>query len=143
MNIFGKVGDSITATSKGVADKAKSASEINGMKKQIQQEEQKVLKYYQTIGQRYYDENAENPNAKYYDIMCEIKQISERNERLKFKINQIRGIKVCPNCGAEINNDFIFCGICGTKLPEPPKEDETDINEQNYDSVPIEVEVVN
>lgn len=30
------------------------------------------------------------------------------------------GYRFCPYCGAELAEDFSFCGVCGRRLPERP-----------------------
>lgn len=36
--------------------------------------------------------------------------------------------RVCPNCGAPVDDDYIFCISCGARLPEVAVDDENDVN---------------
>ena len=31
-------------------------------------------------------------------------------------------MKQCPNCGAELSDDAVFCSYCGSRLETPPPE---------------------
>ena len=120
MGVMEKVGETITTTSKDVATKYKFAGDINKIKRQITYEEEKINDFYLQLGKRYYIQNSAKPNDEEYGRLCnEIEVCSARIERLKQEIYVMKGIKVCKNCGAAVNDNFLFCGVCGSKLPDP------------------------
>lgn len=118
MGIFEKVGGTITSTSKGMADKAKSISDLNKIRKQIFDEEEKVKGIYAEIGKKYFAEVGDNPDPKYSKLFADANFYNGIITNLKQQFNTMKGVKVCENCGAEVNVNFAFCGLCGAKLPE-------------------------
>ncbi len=118
MGVFEKVGDTISSTSKDVVNKAKFAGDVTKIKKQITYEEEKVIDFYTQLGKSYYNDNSEHPDSRYSNLCNEVEICIARIERLKQQIYSIKGVKVCKNCGAVVNDSFLFCGVCGTKLPE-------------------------
>ena len=40
-----------------------------------------------------------------------------RIKKMKFELQSLKGVKVCPKCQSEVMDKFQFCGVCGAKLP--------------------------
>ncbi len=124
MGVFDKVGDTLSSVSKDVVNKAKTGSDVNKIKQQIVYEEERITDFYTQLGKIYYTDKSANPTEQYAKMCSEIESRTARVERLKMQINNLKGIKICKNCGSVVANNFTFCGICGTKLPEEvPDED--------------------
>ena len=112
MGIFDKVGETINTT----ADKAKSISELSNLKKRLQYEEERIEEIFSEIGKKYFEEPVQN--KKLLDSLCEdIITRQKRVKRMNFELNELKGIKVCEHCGTQIDEKFMFCGVCGAKLP--------------------------
>ncbi|HNX63776.1 MAG TPA: zinc ribbon domain-containing protein [Oscillospiraceae bacterium] len=112
MGIFDKVGETINTT----ADKAKSISELSNLKKRLQYEEERIEEIFSEIGKKYFEEPIQN--KKLLDSLCEdIITRQKRIKRMNFELNELKGIKVCEHCGTQIDEKFMFCGVCGAKLP--------------------------
>ena len=112
MGIFDKVGETINTT----ADKAKSISELSNLKKRLQYEEERIEEIFSEIGKKYFEEPVQN--KKLLDSLCEdIITRQKRIKRMNFELNELKGIKVCEHCGTQIDEKFMFCGVCGAKLP--------------------------
>jgi hypothetical protein len=124
MGIFDKVGE----TGKGVADKAKNITEISNMKRKIAYEQERIVEIFTDIGRKYYKNHEEDPQV--LQALCE--DIDTRRRRIKkmhFEMNTMRGYKVCPKCDSEINEKFLFCGVCGAKLPNPEDIDKLSLED--------------
>ena len=112
MGIFDKVGETINTT----ADKAKSISELSNLKKRLQYEEERIEEIFSEIGKKYFEEPVQN--KKLLDSLCEdIVTRQKRIKRMNFELNELKGIKVCEHCGTQIDEKFMFCGVCGAQLP--------------------------
>lgn len=122
MGILEKVGGTIASTGKGMADKAKtsisSMSDLSKIKRQIVVEEEKVKGIYAEIGKKYFNEVHDCPDAKYSKLFADANFYNGIIENLNQQLNVMKGVKVCENCGAEVNVNFAFCGLCGAKLPQ-------------------------
>lgn len=113
MGIFNKVGETINTT----ADMAKNMSETGNIKRRLQYEEERIEEIFSDIGRKYF----EDPVAHKVEIdgMCDdIKTRKRRISRIKLELNQIKGIKICEKCGAQVDEKYTFCGVCGAKLPD-------------------------
>ena len=42
-------------------------------------------------------------------------------ENLKAQINDLKGVKTCPGCGADVPLGAAFCSACGSKVEDPVK----------------------
>ena len=50
-------------------------------------------------------------------LLNEIVQCKQHIEETKEKINQLKNISICPECGAEVERGKNFCGKCGKPMP--------------------------
>ena len=123
--------DMFTNASKTVSDQAKSASEVNNLKRKILYEEERIVEVFADIGKKYYKNPDEDPAV--LKALCD--DVDTRRKRIKqmrFELNSIRGYKICPKCDAEVNEKFQFCGVCGARLPEADDEDMTSMESNDY-----------
>ena len=118
MSVLDKVGDTLSSVSKDVVGKVKSGSDISKIKQQIVYEEERILDFYTQLGKHYYVDKTSNASEQYAKLCQEIDERSERIVRLKKQINSLKGIKICSSCGSVVTNNFLFCGLCGFKLPD-------------------------
>ena len=132
MGVFDKMGGAISNVSKDVVDKVKSNNDIGKLKQQIEYEEAKIYDGYIELGKSFYENRAAKMNDAAEKICAEIDARLSRISRIKIQINDLKGIKICPECGATITNNFLFCGLCGAKLPESTDE----LNKQAVDVHP-------
>lgn len=92
MDLFEKVGETITSKGKDVADKAKDMAEIASLRNQIAACEDVIRKNYLEIGKLYYEQFKE---AEYNDFAEQCTAISNAKngvEALEEKIKNIKGV---------------------------------------------------
>lgn len=127
MKIFEKVGES----GRGVADKAKNITEISNMKRKIIYEEERINEIFADIGKKYYKHRLNAVGG--FDAICEdIDTRRHRIKKMKYEINLMRGFKVCTKCDSEISEKFMYCGVCGAKLPDPDDESFSVLEDEEY-----------
>lgn len=118
VSILDKIGD----VSRGASDKAKSISEANNLKRKILYEEERIVEIFGDIGKKYYKTRNEDPEG--LKALCDdIDTRRRRIRKMRYELNGIRGYKICPQCSAEVNERFQFCGRCGARLPDVEDED--------------------
>lgn len=122
MGVFDKMSGAISNVSKDVADKVKTNSDLNKLKQQIAYEEDKLYNDYVELGKYTYANKPPKMSEECEKICEDIKSRLSRIERINVQINDLKGVKVCSECGATIANNFVFCGICGAKLPVATNE---------------------
>lgn len=124
MAFFEKMSETLTVKGKGMADKAKELAEVNHLNGQINTQKNTAEKLYKEIGQLIY-ENRED--WKSVDIATQLEQLDSIQEKileLQEEILQVKGVRRCAGCGAEVNNDMAFCPKCGAPMAanEPKQE---------------------
>lgn len=124
MDFFNKLAETITDTSKVVAQKAKDVAEISKITGQISAEESRINAAYLSIGKRFYEENAGEVMEAYIQDFSVINESKAKIRSLKEQLKQLKGVSKCPQCGAEVSANSAFCNFCGAKLiVEEPKEE--------------------
>ncbi|MBP1534700.1 MAG: zinc ribbon domain-containing protein [Ruminococcus sp.] len=141
-NFFDKVSEAITATGKTVGDKTKMGTDIVKLSYKLSTEQKNLSDIFTEIGKAYYEESKDAPQSDaLVQLVSEATVKSAEIEGIKEQIRQIKGVTVCPNCGADVPLEYDFCGKCGTKIerPEPPAE-ETEETVEETDEIKVEVD---
>ena len=112
-----------------ILDKAKVAFDVavkttedvaqTGKKKfNIASLESKLSKDYKALGEAFYDfkKKGELDNEAVDALILAIDDKKAEIEAIKEEIRKAKSNRVCANCGADIDDDIIFCPICGQKL---------------------------
>ena len=127
MGIFDKISDA----QRNVQEKTKNMSEASNLKRKILYEEERIGEVFQDIGKRYYKNPNEDPAS--LKVLCDdIDTRRRRIKKMRYELNQIRGYKECPKCGAEVNDRFQFCGRCGARLPDMDDDDFMSLEPNDY-----------
>lgn len=113
MSIIDKIGD----VSRGVSDKTKSLAETSDLKNKILYEQERIYEIFADIGKKYY-KNPDGDPADLKELCDDIDQRRRRIKKMEFKLNGLKGRKVCTKCGREVGESMSFCGYCGTKMSE-------------------------
>ncbi len=130
--------DSSKKLAQVTAAKSKNVAETSRLKSAIADEKKAIRHSFTKLGKVYY----ENRNSADFSAMAELcGEIDARYieiESLEERLNQQRGIVVCPECSIEIEGECRFCPNCGTRLPEVVKVSET-VEDDLEDVVDIDV----
>ena len=132
MDIFNKIGETITTTGKDIAKKAKDIVDVNTVKANISDQKKVIAKAYERIGEAYYKEHVDKGEHEYE---LEFEVIGEANAKLKDlyeQLNILRKVCVCPECNATLPDDSEFCNKCGIKLHK--KVVDVEIKEEDSDN---------
>lgn len=131
MDLFNKLAETITDTSKVVTKKAKDVAEVAKLNNQISIEENRINAAYLSIGKRFYEENAGEVLEAYIQDFSIINESKAKIQNLKAQLIQLKGVCQCQQCNAEVPANFSFCNFCGAKLAveEPKEEDIVDAEE--------------
>lgn len=92
MEFFEKVGETITAKGKDVADKAKDFAEIASLRSQISTCEEVMKKNYLEIGKLYYEQFKEAEVNDFAEQITAISNAKNGVEALEAKIKEIKGV---------------------------------------------------
>jgi len=117
MSVFNELTQKVSNTAKAAAKKSNDIVEITKLNMSISAEEDKIKKLYTEIGKALYEAYKKGevlPDA--FRESCEkIKTYDENIKHMKQKVLELKNLKACPNCGAELEADVLYCSKCGTK----------------------------
>ncbi|NLL06118.1 MAG: zinc-ribbon domain-containing protein [Clostridiaceae bacterium] len=113
MAFLEKFGEKLTSAGKDVARKTKELADTAKLNMQISNEEDNIKRKYAEIGKLYYELFSSSPDEKFAEFCNSISESKNKIDELRVQILEIKGIKKCSNCGAEINFTATFCSSCG------------------------------
>ena len=113
------------------ANKVTSAIDSASNKMKLTEQQRKRTEACAALGAAIYagEKDAAELRAKYEELFAAVDQIDGAIADLEAQIaaaeeqkasaaRAAAGTRVCENCGATVADDALFCGNCGTKLPE-------------------------
>lgn len=127
MDFFNKIGGSIQNVGKEVTKKTKDLSGTVSLSAQIKESENNLEKVYRVIGEKYYALYKEEAVSRFTEETDEIIKIQEKLEKDKEQLRALKGLKLCSNCGAEVDVSCVHCPMCGTELAADNNNADTDV----------------
>lgn len=116
MALFDSIGKKLTNAGQNVAQQTKSFTETAKLNNQISTYEKKISELFLSLGKACYERHRDDEDTEYKPLIGEINtlyaQIAEAQEQIK----QIKGIEKCPQCGADMPRDALFCSACGARM---------------------------
>jgi len=136
MPFFDDLGDMIINKSKVVANKAKDVADFTKMKTEIVTEENKIKSVYAEIGKLYYERAHGEIDPEFQPLFEKVAASRAAVAENRAVIQKMKGVGICPECGAEISSTAQFCSSCGAPIPqrkEDPFDDDVFDNEKKKD----------
>ena len=123
--------DMVNKAKEAIDVASKKTGEVVNTQKQkfdIASLESKRAKDYAVLGEIYYnkikDGTVEDENVS--ELVLAIKEKSEKIEKLKAEVNSAKNKRICPKCGAAIEQTSNYCNACGAKLFFDSEEDKAE-----------------
>lgn len=116
MDFFNRVSGSLANAGKDISKKAKDAAETMRLQNEIKANEAKIQEHYLEIGRCYYETIKDNPTEEYAFLVESISKLRERIADDEQSMKNLKGTRICPECGAQVDEESAFCTSCGTKL---------------------------
>lgn len=120
MGFFDELGSTISRASSKAAKKTKEAAERARLNGELQMEIENQKKLYEELGRLYMETHPEGVDLDFVELANKIHASSFHQNELREQIQDLRGVVVCPNCGAESKEGTAFCSHCGSPLPVKP-----------------------
>ncbi|MDP4180387.1 MAG: zinc ribbon domain-containing protein [Bacillota bacterium] len=118
MSLLNNMGKKISGAGKVAIKASGNMMQITKFNLAIKSEENKIEGFMVEIGNKIFEKYKEG-NTVDEDVTgnCEdILKCMKEIEELKLKIIDVRDLKKCQGCGAEIDKDDVFCSKCGSKV---------------------------
>lgn len=126
MAFLEKMGETLAAKGRDVADKAKEAAEVNHLKGQVNSQKNLAEKIYVDIGKTIYEHREDWSSVNVSPQMEQLDSIQAEIGRLQEKIMRVKGIRRCEACGAEIAKNASSCPKCGSAVTVAEEEVEAE-----------------
>lgn len=124
MSVFDNFTKKVTETAKAVGKKSGEIVEVTKLNMNVATEEDKITKAYTDIGRTVYEAFAAGENVpENFKELCEkVVEYKKNIEDMKQKILELKNLKLCPACSAELESETAFCPKCGAKQEIPKTE---------------------
>ncbi len=134
MAFFDEAGRKIKEAGQDVSRTTKNLTSSVKLSSAIAEEEKNVTRLYCAIGQEYFALHGDEPEESIAPHVESLKAAKAHIEECKAQLLKIKGLMLCPGCGAEIAESSVFCNFCGMKLPERSVTEE---HEEGEDPEPL------
>lgn len=127
MDLFDNVRQKFRNTALTALKASSDLIEITKINLEIGSEETRIKSLMLDIGRAVYEKYKEGQTieAELASLCEDIIEAEQNIEDMKQKIMQIKSVKPCKACGAEINQNDSYCPNCGSKDEEMHKAEET------------------
>lgn len=95
---------------KDITDSAKINSAIS-------EEEKKINAVYYQIGKLYASLHPSDYEQDFNGMMAQVAEIEAKLASYRQQLQQIKGVKRCEKCGADVAMNSVFCPGCGSEMP--------------------------
>ncbi|MBR0172190.1 MAG: zinc ribbon domain-containing protein [Lachnospiraceae bacterium] len=116
--ILDDLGRRIQNAGKTTVQKTKELTDIAKLNSAIADEERTQKNLFLQLGREYFNNHAEDAEEALSRTVQDIADSRARVRNLQHEINDIRGIRVCEDCGAEVRLGAVYCTACGVRLPD-------------------------
>lgn len=116
MSIFNEIGLAIGKGTEGIGAKAKVIRESSKLNSMVIEEEKKLANYYQNIGQIYADIHKTDYEPQFAELMELINEARRNLVTYKRHAEELKQVRYCETCGAQIMGDSQFCSSCGSRV---------------------------
>ena len=85
----------------------------------ISEEKKKIEESYSALGKQYVQLHRSDYGEEFAELMETVLNAEKKIQDYQEQILEVKGIRCCTNCGAELAKDAAFCSRCGTPVPKP------------------------
>ena len=119
MALWNDLSRKVADTKDKTVQQAKVLGETQKLNAVIAEEKKKIEACYRELGMQYAQMHHEDYEAAFSGVMGAILASEKLIRESQAKIRDIRGIRCCEKCGAELAKDAAFCSGCGAVVPKP------------------------
>lgn len=109
---------------RNVGKSAQKMTESFNINTQIEDKNKELKECYRQLGEMFYKQNKESVPDQYRGIFDKIEYLNQSVEQLHNQLQQVKGIRMCPQCGGMVEVNSNFCMKCGYSMPFKPLQAE-------------------
>lgn len=118
MGIFDGFGKKISDVGQNAMQGAQKMADIARINSMITEEERKMNNTYYQIGKLYVSMFGNECSEEFIGMINTVIDCEQKIQEYRKQVQEMKGVRRCPNCGAEVANDVSFCSSCGTPMPK-------------------------
>ena len=118
MAFFDEMKQRVSQVGQSASKSAREFSETSRLNSEISSAKNKINQLYNQIGYAVYCAYSTHPLPEAADLIAQVNELHGQIETYQAQIQAITASSHCPNCGAKIRPDMMFCSSCGAKLPQ-------------------------
>ena len=124
MSFLKNVGSTASDAAKTAVKKTEELIEVVKIKIKISESEDAIKKIFTEIGSLYYEGYDPDVVSPYAEQIEKIGAQKDKLIDLNKKLNEIKGVTVCGDCGKECQAGHKFCPYCGNIISAAKEEPE-------------------
>lgn len=113
------LGKKIAQTGQDAAQKTRNMAENVKLSSEISDEEKKIRQQYTTIGEMYNQLYGEHPAPEFVESIAAIRESQAKIQMYRERIQTLKGVTVCAQCGTSVPGNAPFCNACGARMVYP------------------------
>ncbi len=110
------IKQAMSANQTNQASGAELSPEIASVEQSLKSAGEAVKSAVFALGQKYFEVNQDNPDAKFGEQIAAVKECIEKEKLWHQYRLFLDGKTKCENCGAIITSDSVFCNKCGGSI---------------------------
>lgn len=118
MGFFDDLGKKVSDAGQKTVQKTKDVSEIMRINSLVSHAENRLNATYIQIGQLYMKQYGADGEEAFASLVASAKNMEAEIQRYREQIQNLKGIRSCPQCGAAVQKDGAFCTACGFAMPK-------------------------
>lgn len=120
MNLFENAVQTAKTAAKTVGKKAEEVLDLSKRKLAMSETEGKLEDAYCELGEVYYSvlKNEATDSGRAEELVSEIDDLKSQLEAIREEIARLTNKSVCPACGAQCDENSVFCSKCGARLTD-------------------------
>lgn len=128
MAFFDDLGKKLSQAGQSTIQKTKEMADVARINSMISDEEKKINNNYLEIGKLYVSLHSSDCESQFSGMIHSIMESEEKIKEYRQQIQDVKGVKKCEKCGAEVPLNSTFCNACGAEMPQQRAADVTQEN---------------
>lgn len=108
--------ESFNKVTQSAISKSKEMAEVTRLNMEISAQTQKVKELYAQAGERVLEGGLAADDSVIASLASQLAELRQGIQANQDKLNDVKNVNICPNCGAEVARTSKFCDKCGTEI---------------------------
>ena len=121
MDFFNKAKESITSAGKDLTQKATDAGGLAKVTLKLKELEREYNDRLKTMGEALYTQHYKEIKSMCPDMVEALDRNRKEYEQDRKEQAVLKGMRICPNCGAEQDKIAVRCTVCGINMNDAQK----------------------